>query len=311
MSPAQLASINVNDLLNISTSTLGGRLLTIGNILNVNAADGVAALNTQINLLDLLNVATFQVANKQNFAAADVGIDLGPVGKVGLNLALIEPPQMAVGGVGGTGGVGATAKSAQLRLKIVINALTLAPGYSAVNVPLYVDLAPGQATLNTLQCNAPQSATFSVTTGVAEICMAKGQGADTPLSCPDVSKAANRVDVIPGLLNLGIYAHLNNSQQTITMNEPLPTSQTVGSSFSSMLGSLIQISLIGAGLDILPGVLDWLLTAVLSGLGGLLYPILTGVGSLLDAVSSLLGLHVGQSTVNLYSINCGSVKLVY
>lgn len=308
LTPAQLANINVNDLLSLTTGTLGGRLLTIGDILNVNAADGLAALNAQVNVLDLINVGTLQIANGNNFLNLGANINLGALGNVGLSLKLIEPPQLAVGGVG------AVATSAQMRLKINVQALTLAPGYSAVNLPLYVDLAPGKATLTALQCNAPQSATFSIQPGIAEVCLANGQtDVSAPFSCPaNMAIQANRADVIPLVLNLGVNASLTNPPVTKTLNAPFPSSVTVGSSLASILGNIIQPGTIGAGLDLDPlGLLSWLLTAVLSGLGGLLNPILSAVGGLLDTVLSLLGLGVGQSTLNLSSVGCGNLKLVY
>ncbi|KAF3998829.1 pilus assembly protein TadG-related protein [Glaciimonas immobilis] len=309
LSPAQAASIAVNDLAALTTGTLGGSLLTIGKILNMNVADGVSALDTQINVLDLLNVGTLQVANSHNLANLGSSIDLGPLGKVGIKLALIQPPQMAVGGVG------TSATSAQLRLAINVQALTIIPGKPAVNLPLYVDLAYGTATLTSMQCKAPQSATFSVQPGVAQACMAKGQtDASLPNSCPNITTQANRVDVMPGLLNLGINAQVASPSPTIvTLNTPFPSSVTVGSSLSGLLGNIIQPGSFQAGLDILDplGLLSPLLNGVLTGLGVALNPILSAVGGLLDTAFSFLGLGAGQNTLRLSSVSCGTLQLVY
>lgn len=291
LTPAQVANINVADLVKLTTGTLGGTLLTIGNILNLNAANGIAALDTQINVLDLLNVGTLQVANKSNFIDAAATIP----GVAGLSLKLIEPPQIAVG-------VGATATSAQLRLSLNANI----PGL--LSLPLYVDLAPGKATLNSLQCNAPQSATFSIQPGLAEVCLANGQTNNgAPFSCPDVSKPANQVNVISVLgiptVSLGINASLTNPSKTLTMSAPFP--KPVGSSLSSILGNIIQ-----PGTFVFGGILS-ILNPLLSALGGLLNPILSLVGGVLDSALSLLGLGVGQSTLDVSAISCGNVKLVY
>ncbi|WP_172656941.1 TadG family pilus assembly protein [Collimonas arenae] len=293
LSPAQAANINVADLLALTTGTLGGTMITIGDLLNLNAANGIAALDTQINVLDLLNVGTLQVANKSNFINTAATIP----GVGGLSLKLIEPPQIAVG-------IGATATSAQLRLSLNANI----PGL--LSLPLYVDLAPGTATLNSLQCNAPQSATFSIQTGAAEVCLANGQTAGgAPFSCPDVSKPANQVNVISVLgiptVSLGINASLTNPSGPLTMNAPFPNSVTVGSSLSSILGNIIQ-----PGTFVFGGLLS-LLNPVLSALGGVLNPILSLVGAALDSALSLLGIGIGQSTLKVSSISCGNVKLVY
>jgi uncharacterized membrane protein len=299
LSPTQMASINLpalqTDLANLTSGTLGNTQLTIGSILNLAAANGVAALDTQINVLDLLSVSTLQVANKSNFL--NIGATIP--GVAGLRLKLIEPPQMAVGGIG------AVATSAQLRLNLNVNV----PGLLAL--PLYVDLAPGKATLTSLQCNAPQSATFSLQTGVADVCLANGQtDTSVPLtSCPDVSKPANQVNVISVLgvptVSLGINASLSNPAVPVTLSAPFPSSVTVGSSLSSILGGIIK-----PGNFVFGGLLG-LLTPVLSALDQLLNPILSLVGGALDSVLSLLGLDVGQSTLSVSSISCGDIKLVY
>lgn len=295
LSPAQVASIAVTDLAKLTTGTLGGTILTIKDILNLDAANGVAALDTQINVLDLLNVGTLQVANRSNFINTNVTIP----GVGGLRLKLIEPPQIAVGGVG------AAATSAQLRLSLSANI----PGL--LSLPLYIDLAPGKAILKSLQCNAPQSATFSIQPGLAEVCLANGQtDSGTPFFCPKVSNPANQVNVISVLgiptVSLGINASLTDPGTTVTVNGPFPKSAPpVGSSLSSILGNIIQ-----PGNFVFGGLLS-LLNPVLSALGGLLNPILASVGGILDSALSLLGIGVGQSTLNVSSIGCGNVKLVY
>ena len=302
LSPAQVANINIADLVKLTTGTLGGTLLKLGDLINVGAADGLAALNAQINVLDLINVGTLQVANKNNLVNLGANIDLGGLAQVGLQLRLIEPPQMAVGGVG------TVATSAQVRLALNVNVLL-----GLVNLPLFIDVAPGQAKLQSLQCNAPQSATFQITTGVAEVCLANGQtGMGAPLSCPDVTKPANQVAVLP-LVNLGINAPLLSSTTTTTLFPPPPagvpssgpSSKLVGSSLGTILGGILQ-----PGTFVFGGLLS-LLNPLLLTLGTVLNPILGAVGSLLDATFALLGLGIGQSTLNLSSISCGDVKLVY
>lgn len=319
LSPTQAANIGIaalqQDLVNLTTGTLGVTMLKISDILDLGAANGVAALDTQINVLDLLNVSTLQAANKNNFLSSNVNVDLGPLGLVGLQLSLIEPPKMAVGGEG------ATATSAQLRLALNVQALKLAPGYSVANLPLYIDLAPGTAKLTSLQCHAPQSATFEVRTGIAEACLAHGQNfASAPFSCPKdmATNPSNRVDVISGVLNAGINVSLTNPppSSTVTLNPPPATtnSVTVGSSLQSILGGVITGNTLWIGLDPFldpTGLLGAVLNPLVGLLGTLLTPILSGVGALLDNLTSLLGLNLGLSTLNLSSVSCGSVKLVY
>ncbi|GAC1317579.1 MAG: hypothetical protein NVSMB28_05280 [Collimonas sp.] len=310
LSPTQVANINT-DLVKLTTGALGGTLLTIGDILDLSAANGVAALNTQINILDLFNVSALQVANKNHLLSSDINLNLLGLGQVVLQLSLIEPPKMAVGGIG------ATATSAQLRLAINVQALQLLSGYPAVQLPIYVDLAAGKATLNSLQCSAPQSATFNITTSAAGMCVAKGQTlASSPFNCPTdmASNPASRFDAIAGILNLGINVSPSTSHSSVTLYPPPSTSNsvTVGSSLQSILGGVIQPQKFWAGLDADPlGLLSGALTLLLSSLAGLLNPLLSGVGTLLDQLTSLLGVNIGLSTLNLSSMSCGNVKLVY
>ncbi len=301
LTPAQQASIRTD--LGPVITLAGSTQFALGKILNLDTSTGLSALNAQVNVLDLLNVGTLQFANGSSF----INLGASVPGLVGVSLKLIEPPKMAAGGIG------TSATSAQLRLMINANV----PGLAFL--PIYVDLAPGKATLTGLQCNAPQSATFSVQTGVGEVCLANNQSGGQPFSCPDVSNQANQVNVL-GLLSLGINASLTGSGVSETLYPPpasgvspnpnTPSSVTVGSSMSTILGNIIQPGPTPPKNFFFGGILS-LLNPVLSVLGPILNPILSVVGGALDSVFSLLGIGIGQSTLSLSSITCGNVKLVY
>jgi len=114
-------------------------------------------------------------------------------------------------------------------------------------------------------------------------------------------------------VSLGINAPLTSSSTIATLYPPPPagvppngpSSQLVGSSLGSILGGVLQ-----PGTFVFGGLLS-LLNPLLITLGTVLNPVLGAVGALLDATFSLLGLGIGQSTLNLSSISCGDVKLVY
>ncbi|MFS6844306.1 hypothetical protein, partial [Staphylococcus aureus] len=65
-----------------------------------------------------------------------------------MQLAVIEPPQIAVGGVG------ATAHTAQIRLQLDVSALStpLTSGESLLGLPLYLEAAPTDATISSISC---------------------------------------------------------------------------------------------------------------------------------------------------------------
>jgi uncharacterized membrane protein len=137
----------------------------------VGSPDAASALDVGLNLYQLLTFSA-QLANGNNAVAIPgLGLDLGPVLSIKLEATAIEPPQKPYFTFGP---VGAEVHTAQVRLKLRLGLLNL-PGLigSGVNLPIYIEVGEGDATLADISCG-PNPATDAVVTvnarsGVAAI----------------------------------------------------------------------------------------------------------------------------------------------
>ncbi|MFC4275018.1 pilus assembly protein TadG-related protein [Achromobacter aloeverae] len=158
------------DALNVTLgSTAAGRGTSL--FARIVAPDGASALNTSINALDLIATA-IGVATGGNAARNGLTVNLAGV-NVTTKVGVVEPAQIAIGGVG------ATAYSAQVRvfLQVTTPPINLLNGLLTFNVdlPIVVDLVAGQGTLTDL-CSTQDSAghdlaTIAVTTSVLDTCI--------------------------------------------------------------------------------------------------------------------------------------------
>ena len=106
--------------------------------------------------------ATGQVANGTNQIATSVNLGLPGIASVSLTATIGERP---VGSGWITLGTkGASVHTAQTRILLSYN--WPAAARSGVNLPLYVEIASGTATLNALNCGRPNINTSTVTLGV-------------------------------------------------------------------------------------------------------------------------------------------------
>ena len=140
--------------------------------LDLNTLDPRNALSGNISALNLLSVA-LQVANSQAAIGASASIPLEPLANVTVQAKVIEPPTIAVGAPGfyQPGSIPKTqAHTGQIRVALNIRALTGAggsndllnigllrvsmPAGQLLNLPIYVEVASGDAKLKEVSCNA-------------------------------------------------------------------------------------------------------------------------------------------------------------
>ncbi|MGI4812253.1 MAG: pilus assembly protein TadG-related protein [Janthinobacterium lividum] len=315
---AQLsANVLSSDLAALTVGSLAGIGIKLGNILNVVTTDNQAVLNASLSVENLISVAALSVATKQSFVTLGTGINVGvtdfSAAAVNLKASLIQPPVIAIGGPG------TTAISAQVRLYLGITGVTLG-SYNLVELPVYVDVAPGKAVLNSLSCAAPKQANFAVTTGVGQVCLANGVGdSTTPFSCPDMSNSANRaandapvlnLPLLGNVLGIGINASLTSNAVNIGPMS-VGASQTINTSLATALPNAVSNGInLNANLGLLGTLLGNVVNSLLSGLTTSLGPVLGLAGGLLDPVLQALGIGIGTSTVNLISIDCRNLALV-
>jgi uncharacterized membrane protein len=157
---------------------LGDVMITLRDLLNVSAelTNPNTALAVDVNVADLLRGA-LMVANGEHAVDLEaLDIELPGLASVNLKLAIVEPPKIGVGlpGYDEDGRPKTVAHTAQVRLKLdvrvagigetnttllnVLGLLTLTlPSGSLTEIPLNLELVPGEAWLDDLQCLATGS----------------------------------------------------------------------------------------------------------------------------------------------------------
>lgn len=147
---------------------------------DLNTTDPRAALNGNVNALNLLLVA-LQVADSQSAIATQVEIPLQPLANVKLQAKVIETPSIAIGPPGyyADGTAKTKAHTGQIRVLLdtqilkpldgktnllnleippfipVVSLKVSLPAGQLVQLPIYVEVASGDAELEAIRCDAP------------------------------------------------------------------------------------------------------------------------------------------------------------
>lgn len=295
----------------VTTKIAPGKLIDAGPyanlIVGVKPKDGVS-----ISLYDLLQ-ATAGIANGTNQIATSVNLGLPGIASASLTATIGARPQGSGWIAVGTQGV--SVHTAQTRVLLSIQ-LIGSGSASLVNLPVYVEVASGTATLNKVSCGYPNVNTSSVTLGVTPGIVDAWIG---NVTIADLNNVATKPNPGPApLVNLlGIpivtaKAHAgmgNTTPVSVNFSYSDITSQTkktvnTTNFTSSLTGSLLgdlNISVLGLGLAI-------------PGLGGLVTSIISGATSSIDqllaATLASLGVGIGQADVWVSGIRCDGAVLV-
>jgi uncharacterized membrane protein len=293
--------------------------MQLGSLIDVGPYGGLTAgtqpqMGVAVSLLQLLN-ATAQIANGTHQIATKLDLSLPGILKVQLMVTIGERPQGSSWLVVGT--TGASVHTAQTRLLLTVQLLGSGP-VDAVNLPVYVEVASGTATLNAISCGFPDISTSTVTLGVTPGIVNAWIGDVTPANMTNFSTAPNPppatlVNLAPLLTVTGrANAYMGNTTPTnATFTYPQIQAQTprtvtttnfTSSLVSSLLGNLsLNVKLIGLGLPI-------------PGLGATVAAILAGVTSpvdqLLASLLQTLGIGLGQADVWVTGVRCDGAVLV-
>ncbi|AOZ01813.1 hypothetical protein BKK81_20820 [Cupriavidus sp. USMAHM13] len=290
-----------------------------------------AAANVGLSVSSLLTLAA-QVANGGSAVSVPtLGLKLPTnVASVQAQLYVTQPPVMAAGPVLQLSGApptwATTAHTAQVGVTLNVQGSTnvdLGPlgllvalvnqlVSVTINVPLYVEVAAAQASLQGLQCTSDLSsrrATLGVSTSIVTACLGKGDGT------PGCGTQATLVDapVLGGLVQVTITAtgtpsKIGSANQTLVTLAPggtahVGTSQVIAGLLTDVVGNIVPtVTLSVAKIPILglPIALAPLLQPLAAPLDGLLTPLLNG-----------LGLQLGTADVWLNDISCKNSDLVY
>ncbi|WP_175819944.1 TadG family pilus assembly protein [Burkholderia sp. BCC0419] len=183
---ASLATLQAILNANVPGTSIG--LGGAGGLLNVALADTQAALNAQVDLLDLLMVGAEIAATGKPAVAVNVpSVNLGGLTGTQLQVQIISPPSIGIGEGGidpatGTWRTKASTAAVGVYLNVYLGTAQLplvGPLLSGlvdadVNLPIYLQVGTGTAWLNSTQCAATPAASTVVITaqpGVANLCI--------------------------------------------------------------------------------------------------------------------------------------------
>jgi uncharacterized membrane protein len=292
--------------------------MQLGSLIDVGPYGGLTAgtkpqMGVAVSLLDLLN-ATAQIANGTHQIATGVNLTLPGIASVSLLATVGERP------VGSTwlavGTQGASVHTAQTRVLLQVQLVGTGP-VSVVNLPVYVEVASGTATLNSVSCGYPNISTSNVALGVAPGIVNAWIGNVTTADMNNFTTAPNPPAAT--LVNLGLItvtgranAYMGNTTPTSTSfsyadiqaqtKKTVTTTNFTSSLTSSLLGNLSLTVTVGP------------LGIPIPGLGGIVSGILGGatssVDQLLATVLQTLGIGIGQADVWVNGIRCDGAVLV-
>jgi uncharacterized membrane protein len=342
----QIANLNLSTAIGamgtiVNANIPGNQTISLG---SVNGSPGIFALtlaNTQsaldatISPLEALLV-TAEIAQAGK-AAANVGVGLNLPGLISasLKVQVIQPPVIAIGEAGKDAGGNwrTVARSAQVRAFVDVSVLQLpvpsdvSATQPMIHLPLYVEVAPGTAWLQSTQCQGPAAARRTVIgaqTGLANVCVGDAPANMGAFSCTQPATLVN----VPNLLTVKLAASLPATMPAAaapTLNfdgvsgngdDYQSVSAAPGASLANALSGLQSSLGSPGGLTISSPILaGGLLTAVVQLLINALVPVLasvlTGLDQVLIPVLQLLGAQVGPSVIHNLSLTCGESQLVY
>jgi uncharacterized membrane protein len=284
-------------------------------MLEVASMEGLSTgLDAGVGVVQLLNAAA-ALANGANQVALDLGSSIPGLLDLTATVAIGEPPQGKSWFALGPAGAIVRTVQTRIRLDARIGPL-LGVG---VHVPLFVDVAYGEARLRSASCptGRPESARVGVEAkpGIVELHLADAD----PARMHDFSRTPHLKDArllhVPILLTVNGRAHAAATNMASDMllftaadisAEAVKTVRT-RDTFQTLSGSLLsnlrlEVKPLGLGLGIPSG-----LTGTLGGLVG---NTLGAVDPVLDGLLAALGLSLGEADIRVHQVDCGRPVLV-
>jgi uncharacterized membrane protein len=319
----------LQSLLSAAQNTQG---FPLSSLLNLDFAQGlqIGTISATIpgmasvNLYQLVSAAAI-LANGSNAVAATSIVNIPGIATADLYMTAIEPAQPPAPVIE-YGPVGTSVHTAQVRLLLTINLLNpvSASGTTgAVSLPVYIELASGNASLTGISCST-QPATDATVTIAAQPSLASvyiaqvNKSLMTNFTQPVSTNTPATIVSLGGLASVTAAATLslgspNPTDLTFTQTEmeaQPPQSQTVSS--TGMLANAIdtlanstQYQVVALGLPVLPAVAQTVTTAVTSSL----VPVLTSLDQLVDPILATLGVQLGYINVSADGVRCGVSSL--
>jgi uncharacterized membrane protein len=296
----------------LSTKIMPGSLIDLG------PYDGLTTgqkpkVGVSMSVLDLLS-ATGQLANGTNQVATSVNLGLPGIASASLTATIGERP-VGSGWVA-LGAQGASVHTAQTRVLVSVQ-LIGSGSAPVVNLPIYIEVASGTATLNAVTCGHPNVSTSDVTLGVTPGIVDAWIGNVTTAALSNFTSKPNPPAAT--LVNLGAVtvsgrAHAgmgNTTPSSVDFSyadiqsqviKTVTTTNFTSSLTSSLLGDLsLTVNVGGLALPI-PG-LGSTVAGIIGGATG-------SVDQLLASVLATLGVGIGQVDVWVSGVRCDGAVLV-
>jgi len=307
------------DLAAGTTSTFAlGKLLSYGPYGNQPVAEGTgAAVHAMVGLLDLVTT-TAMVANGQRQIQLDLGATIPGLARTVVTLVLGE--RMVTSPWLTLGGSDAVVRTAQTRvyLDVQVGGSGLLSA-ATVSIPLYLEVAAGEARLSNVTCGSSTTDT-SVTLAVQPTLAEAWLGTVNPAALtnfqvrPTVSSATMvNLNLLLGSIKITGSGHVRSGSptpqsvnftydeiQALTM-KTVSSTNIAGSLVGSLLSNLdLNVSVLGLGLGV---------SAITQALGGVLATALTPIDSVLQSVLQLAGVKLGQADVVVNGVRCDGSTL--
>lgn len=314
-----LTGIASSALSNVGSS-LGGvtTKVTLGSLIDAGPYGGMTVgqqpkVGVDLAALDILS-ATAQLANGTHQIAANLNLGLPGIASVTLQITVGERP---VGSGWITiGQAGASVHTAQTRILAIVQLLG-GGSVAAVNLPVYVEVAAGTATLNSVSCGYPNiassTAQLGVSPGIVDAWIGGVSNADmTNFTTKPNPPAATIVDL--GAIRVTGRAHATMANTAATnvnfsyadiqaqTKKTVNTTSFTSSLTGSLLGDLSLSIQVGPLALPIPG-LGPQVTSIISGATG-------SIDTLLNTVLQTLGVGLGQADVWVAGIRCDGAVLV-
>jgi uncharacterized membrane protein len=270
-------------------------------------------IGAAVSALDLVS-ASAQIANGQHQITTAVNAGVPGIANVTLQLAIGERP---VGTSWVTvGSAGASVHTAQTRLLLTVQAGQVLG--VAINLPIYIEIASGTATLNAIQCPSStqaESVTLGVTPGIVSALIGNVSNAQFNDFTTAPSAGPATILNVLGLVTVtgsATASIANMSATPVTFSaaqisadtkQTVSTTDYVSSLLSSVIGGLhLTVNVIGLPILVPPN----LSQTVASVAAAAVSPIDQVLSGLLGA----LGVNLGNADTWVMGVNCNHAVLV-
>ncbi|MBR0870504.1 hypothetical protein JQ633_09050 [Bradyrhizobium tropiciagri] len=295
-----------------ATKITPGSLLDLGPFANLTVGQK-PKVGASVSIFDLVSTVA-QIANGNHQIATSVNLGLPGIADVSVLATIGERPVGSSWIVVGTQGV--SVHTAQTRLLVLVKVLG-SGNVSTINLPVYVEVASGTATLNTVSCGFPNintsQVTIGVTPGIVDAWIGNVTTADmtnfTSKPNPPPATLVNVLGVgVTGLAHAGMgnttptNVNFSYSEIQAGTKKTVTTTNFLSSLTGSLLGDLTLALNLGPLALPIPG-----LTATVAGiLNGVTSP----VDQVLASLLATLGIGLGQVDVQVMGIRCDGAVLV-